>query len=131
MRALFCLFLLLCLFSCGKSNKVLTSRDNPGDAAVYYARCIVEEKYDEYIQAMQSCDSASEDYKNKMKILVKQMVRQRRSQQDSCVEIECLHADIKYDGSYANTFLRLRYAGDSTETVMLPLVWSDGRWRLR
>jgi len=125
------LIVLFVLLSCAKTNKAVSVKERPGDAAIYYMRCIMQENYDEYIRAMISCDSASVDYKDKMRILVKQMVRTKKLEMDSCKQIECLKADVKYNGDYANTFLRLTYANDSTETIILPLIWKDDRWRLR
>ena len=131
MKSLLYIFVLICLVSCSKSNKAVSSKDKPEEAAVYYAKCIMEEKYDEYIQSMSSCDSASEEYKSKMKVLVKQMVRTNKAEKDSCVSIECTRAEIKYDGNYANTFLTLRFSDNSAETILLPLIWDKDRWRLR
>lgn len=131
MKSIVGIIVVLLLLSCGKSNKAVSDRDKPEDAAVYYMQCIVDENYDEYINAMISCDSASADYKDKMRILVKQMVRTKKAEMDSCKKIECLKADVKYDGNYANTFMRMTYANDSTEIVILPLVWDNDRWRLR
>ncbi len=121
----------LCLASCVKSNKEISAKDKPERAAIYYTKCIVEENYDEYVKAMVSCDSASDEYKNKMMWMAKQMVRAKKAEMDSCKNIECIKTEIKYDGNYANTFIRLTYSNDSSETILLPLIWYEDKWRLR
>ena len=120
----------LCCMGCGH-KKAGAEREHPEDAAVAYIQNMADEKYDECIKYMISCDSASDAYKAKMKVLLKQFVRRKKENGAGLKNVECIHTDISTNGCSADTYMRLTYTNDSVETMVLPLVWQGKSWRLR
>lgn len=117
------------LFSCSEpETSELTDFTKPEMAAVYYLNCMKDGNYDACVEEMISCDSASVEYKEKMKILIKQMVR---SDDDVIQKIECTKTSVKYEGKYACAYVRLTTKSGRSETIMLPLLWNNEKWRLR
>ncbi len=104
---------------------------DPGEAAVRYVHFLADGKYDDYIRAMVSCDSASAAYRNHMTVLHKQMVTAKKNEYGPMKSLRAIRSDIGNGGATAAVFLQIVYANDSTEDVMLPLVWHNDRWRLR
>lgn len=123
------LFLPILLNGCKHST--VSSKDKPDQAAIHYIQCIADEKFDECINGMASCDSASDSYKAKMKILYKQFIRHKKKESGFLKKVECIHTDFAQNGNYADTYIRLTYKNDSVETIILPLIWKNKRWRMR
>lgn len=126
-----CIFLLTAFLGACKDGKKADDPAKPGDKAVFLVQCLADEKYDECIKAMVSCDSASDNYKDKQKIMLKQMVRDKKKDGASLKAVECLHSDVDQHGHFATNYLQLTYSNDSTETVIFPLIWQDNQWRMR
>lgn len=117
------------LISCGKGKAPKT--DKPEQAAISYVNSLAAERYDDCLSMMASLDSASDTYKATMKAMLKQMVREKKADGFELKQAECLHVDLDSAATTAKVYLRLSYANDSTETMLLPLI-KDGRaWRLR
>ena len=131
MRNLLAALCLLCavgISMCSCSDQELQP---PSKAAVKDMPYLVDGKYDEYISEMVSCDSASAAYKQNMKVMLKQMVVSKFQGEGAVKEIHYVRQQGGNDEQAVMVFLQLTYANGSTESMMLPLLWADGRWRLR
>lgn len=126
---IFPLLLLFCIVSCG--NGETSSKVDPGGAAVHYIRSLADGRYDEYIHAMVSCDSASDAYKKQMLVLHKQMVTTQKTECGSLETVQCVRSELGREGKTANVFLQLTYSNGMKEDIMLPLVWNNEKWRIR
>jgi hypothetical protein len=126
---LFILALLFVTASCHRSK--VAEREQPDAAAIHYVQCMADEKYDEFISGMISCDSASTAYKKNMTILFKQMVAAKKEEQGGLKSVSCVRTELTENGKYANTFLKVTYSNDSSEIMLLPLIWQDEKWRMR
>lgn len=116
--------------SCGRKDKA-ANVDTPDEAAVHYVQCIASGRYDEYIKGMVSCDSATEQYRQLQKILLKQMVAEKKKELDTLRSVVCVRTETFSDKNVVNAFVKLTYTNDSIETMMIPLIWNDHRWRIR
>jgi hypothetical protein len=132
MRFLLCsLFVvLLTLTSCARKDKAVNV-DEPGDAAVHYVQSVATGNYDEYIKGMVSCDSATDEYRQFQKTLLKQMVSEKKKDFDTLKSVVCVRTQTFSDKNVVNAFVKLTYSNDSVETMMIPLIWNDHRWRIR
>ena len=131
MRSLLTFLCLLCVVGIGIGSCSDKDLKDPSKAAVKYMQYLVDGKYDEYISEMVSCDSASAAYKQNMKVMLKQMVVSKFQGEGAVKEIHYVRQQGGNDEQAVMVFLQLTYANGSTESMMLPLLWADGRWRLR
>lgn len=125
----FLILLLIGAMSCQRSK--VAQREQPGAAAIHYVQCMADEKYDEFLSGMASCDSASDPYKKNMIILFKQMVAAKKEEQGGLKSVNCVRTELTKNGKCANTFLKITYTNDSTEIMILPLIWQNEKWRMR
>ncbi len=127
----FFLYLLLFSFLCFISG----CRDVKGEAAeaaVHYARCLAEGNYDEYIKGMLSCDHASDQYVHNTRVLLEQMMDEKKAEGQTVVEeIVCGGVELQKDNHQVLAYLKFTFQDKSTETILMPLVRVDGKWRLR
>lgn len=121
--------LLTCILAASCGDRELKEMQAPATAAVYYINLLSNERYARCVECMESCDSASADYRRSMEILLKQMMRAKTNANGRLRTVECI--DTEGDERQASAYLRLTYANDSVEIILLPMVWSDDRWRLR
>ena len=63
--------------------------------------------------------------------MLKQMVVSKFQGEGAVKEIHYVRQQGGNDEQAVMVFLQLTYANGSTESMMLPLLWADGRWRLR
>ena len=124
------LFVILALWlscSCGGTK----SGDTPGELARNFVQSMSEEKFDDCIKMMISCDSASTAYNDNMKILFKQKIAAKKQAGDSLKNVEILQTDGSREQGYANVFLRIVYADSTIENIVIPVVWSHDKWYIR
>ena len=120
---LFSLFLCLaCLLvaSCGR-HKPVSKHENPDKAAIHYMQLLVNEDYGAYVSGMLSCDSASEQYKRNMAVLLKQMTAELKQSGAKVKSVSC---------DSCEAYVAVSFADGKSETVVVPLIWSGKRWRL-
>jgi len=131
MKLFFSCFLILLIgaMSCQRSR--VSQREKPDAAAIHYVQCMADEKYDEFLSGMVSCDSASDAYKKNMKVLFKQMVATKKEEQGRLKSVSCVRTELTKNGKCANTFLKITYTNDSTEIMIFPLIWQNEKWRMR
>lgn len=122
------LLLFLPLFlSCG-GNKDLKE---PGRAAIYYINCLYDGHFEDYVAGMQSCDSASVDYRKNQITLLKQMTHEKCEELGKLKKATYLRSELNQNGQSAQVFLNLQFEKDTIETVLLPLILKDGKWRMQ
>ena len=119
---------ILLFATCGKRET--EKRAHPDEAAIYYVNLLAQEDYEAYVKEMVSCDSASDVYKEKMKIFLKQFVRRKKMHFKALKSVECLKSEATRTADGADTYLKITYQNDSTEITLFPLVWHKERWRL-
>lgn len=130
-RLVLCLsILLLVAASCGKNDRA-ADREKPGEAAVHYVRNLSDGHYDEVVASMISCDSATEQYRQYIKVLYKQMVAKKKDDNGGLKSVVCVRTEDGPSAGAVNVFLKLTYDNDSIEDIILPLVWNNKKWRLR
>lgn len=118
------------LFLSCHHNKVAKC-DNPEEAAIHYVQFMAAEEYDKFLAGMVSCDSASVSYKKNMIILFKQMVAAKKSEMGGLKSVKCVRSEKDDSNKFAKVFLSVTYHNDSTETMVMPLVRQDDKWRMR
>lgn len=129
---LFSLFLCLaCLLvaSCGR-HKPVSKHENPDKAAIHYMQLLVNEDYGAYVSGMLSCDSASEQYKRNMAVLLKQMTAELKQSGAKVKSVSCDSCNVSNEGERAKAYVAVSFADGKSETVVVPLIWSGKRWRL-
>ena len=123
-----------CLSSCKKEEDKAVNVDTSiltNDLAVYYYKLPFESKYDTYIDCMASCDSTTQEYKNRMKDILKhhtETVRKDRTGIDS-IRVERTQYNLKHDAAYV--YMNVFYKDKSSEEVLFPLVYVDKKWKIR
>ena len=124
------MFLTLLLFV-GCKRSASPQYDQATDVAVKYVNLMEQEKYDDLLKDIVSCDSASDVYRSNMRTFLKQFVRSKKKTHVGLKKVESLKTDIPQAANAVEVYLKLTYQNDSTELICFPMIWDKGRWRLR
>lgn len=117
--------LLVAACSSPTKRKLLT----PSDAALHYAQLLKEERYEEYMDAMCSLDSASQGQREQMKTLLRQHVRQMKEERGELYSIR-VSKEQSMTPQMSVVFLMLTFSDSTKEETVLHLYREKGQWRL-
>lgn len=87
--------------------------------------------YAAFVAAMASCDGKPQDYRHQMEILFKQHAARMAREKGGVRAVSVGRMEPHHGNTMVNAFLNVTYQDSTTEEVMLPLVFVDGKWRLR
>ena len=101
------------------------------ELAVYYYKLKVKGNYKECISNMNSCDSTTDKYKNRMHDMLKHHANGIKSEKQGVDSIFVTRKQYNAQGNIAYVFLNVRYKDQTQEEILLPLVRKDNEWHLR
>ena len=125
-------FTLFTLASCGKND----GQDNrdvalPDDTiAVHYYLLPTQGRYEDYIQAMQSCDGTTSAYQEGVKKMLKHHQETVIKNKGGVAHVETVRTELSADKYWAQVFLKVTYADSSHEEILFPLLKEKERWRI-
>ncbi len=121
--------------SCGKAKTASekdTRRESPDSAAVYYYRLAADGRFTEYVAAMHSCDNTTPEYRQRMETYLRDYHASLKEEKGGGVSaVSVTDKQLSQDGKYARVFLSVKYKDGSTEEVLFPMVFADGKWRIQ
>lgn len=87
--------------------------------------------YEGYVDMMESLDDKPDDYRAQMAALMKQRHRSQEEAHGGPVQARLQRIELTNDGRYAKAFIEMVYNDRAYDEILVPLVFKDGRWRLR
>ena len=88
-------------------------------------------QFDEYVNAMLSCDGTTPDYKQRMVVMLHQHQKQINEEKKGVKDVSLLRTEMHNNNKMANVFLSVSYKDGSNEEVMLPMVYDGKQWRMQ
>ncbi|MGM9694316.1 MAG: hypothetical protein ACI3YC_04840 [Alloprevotella sp.] len=128
------LAVILSFTSCG-SRSDASDTENPNgfsdEQATQYYMLRANGQFDEYVAAMQSCDSTTEAYRSQMARLLKHHEEQIRQAKGGTSGAEVLRKFFHKGGTVAVVFLNVTFKDGSSEEVIQTMVFDGENWRLK
>ena len=120
-------FSALVMASCGGDKS--TAADEARAAAECYYSYLIEERYDQYVNAIHDSHNMSEAYRSEMADLMAQYVYGEKKRRNGLKSVKALDATV--DDRLAEVKLQITYGDKSQEVISVPLVNVAGVWRIR
>lgn len=122
------------LLACQSSPKLPAAYADDGQIdsiAVTYYRMLADGDFAGYVQAMQSCDNAPEQYKKRTETLLRHHQKEIERTKQGVRAVTSLRHELHDNGQMANVFLRVAYNDSTEEEIIFPIVYDGQRWRIR
>ncbi len=87
--------------------------------------------YAQYVDAMHSCRNKPAAYRDQMLLLHKQHAAEQKRANGGAKSATVERIEMHDSGRMANVFLNITYANQSSEEIILPMVYADGDWYVR
>lgn len=124
-----CVALLSCSFLVFLSCKKEVHNDLPVRIALESYQHLVQGEHDVYLQAMAGYEHMPASYREELKALMAQYVRNELEKNGGIVNIS-VNSDTII-GERANVFLILDFKDGTKEEISVPLVYDGNTWRLQ
>lgn len=131
---IFSLFLTIILCACHKtSNEAAHELGAVGadSMAITCYKMQANGQFDNYVNAMLSCDGMPPDYKQRMVAMLRQHQKQINEEKKGVKTVSLLRTEMHNNNKMANVFLSVSYKDGSNEEVMLPMVYDGKQWRMQ
>lgn len=129
--------LLLSIFvlsSCHNSTidyaKDKTSQGADSMAVVYY-KMQVNGQFQDYINAMKSCDSMPSAYQQRIVSMLRHHQKQIFKEKQGVKDVKVLRTEMHNNNFMANVFLNISYNDNTTEEILFPMVYDGEKWRVQ
>lgn len=122
------------LTGCGQESRTEeASGPTPPDSleVVEMFNLYIQGDYAAYVDMMESMDDKTDDYRTQMAALLKQRHRSQEEAHGGPIQARLLRFETNKDGNYAQAFIEVVYQDRNFDEILLPIVWKDGRWRIR
>ena len=131
---IFSLLLTIVPSACHKtSNEAVHDQGSVGadSMAIICYKMQANGQFDEYVNAMLSCDGTTPDYKQRMVVMLRQHQKQINEEKKGVKDVSLLRTEMHNNNKMANVFLSVSYKDGSNEEVMLPMVYDGKQWRMQ
>ena len=123
-----------CLCVCaGASLWVACSRKDDGEqarrAAMSYYECLIDGRYEEYVNGIAYSDSMTDVYRSQMVDLVAQFAAREKKAHGGVIAAQALRDTVS--GDVASVFLEVLFGDSTREEVVVPMIHHGGRWLMR
>ncbi len=122
------------LYSCHKKQDTLSIYEQQGLTDTLVTRLYnlgVDKHYEEYVSNMASCDNTTSEYKEQVKLALKQHNANIEKSKKGVAKVEFIRATFHNDNEMANCFLNVTFKDGSMEEVLFPLVKVNGIWKIQ
>ena len=137
MKGLYLVAIIICLatlFSCRKKNEVLTDYEQQGLSDTLVTRLYklgTDGHYEEYVSNMASCDNTTPEYKEQVKLALKQHNANITKSKNGVANVEFLRATFHDNNHMANCYLNVTFKDGSVEEILFPLVKVNDSWKIQ
>lgn len=120
------LLILLCglAFACGKEKSSEVSR-----AAEHYYHCLIDGKYEDYVQGIAYSDSMTDAYRSQMIDLVSQYAARERELRGGLTSVKVLRDTVS--GDVGNVFLEVMFGDSTREEISVPMIKCGTEWKMQ
>lgn len=126
--------LTLLLSACqGKQGAPLSEGNDPhaDSAAVQYYLLRVQGRFNEYVQAMHSCQESTPEYRKRIVDMLRQHQVQIDKDKKGVRQVKALRTEKNSQGDVADVYLSVTYNDGSHEEIIFPLVRKGGTWKIQ
>ena len=124
------LLLLLLSAGCRRQGDHFTHASAQEAAERFYAS-LISGQYDEYVMAHNGADSLPHAYRSQLVDLAGQFMARQRAARGGILSATATNDTLMEADSSARVYLDVVFADSLCEQVSLPLLFRDGKWRLR
>lgn len=127
-------FILAGLFACKKEEQETLRMDKKSltdELAIFYYQQKLKNNTILYVDHMHSCDSTSQEYKNRIADMLKHHKKHILSYKKGVDSVRVSHKQFNAQENMAYVYFNVFYKDHSTEEVLLPLVFKDNEWRIQ
>lgn len=132
---LIALLALTSLFACNSNNSQQAYSEPPiekaDSMAVAYYQMLVNGNFTGYVEAMQSCDNTTADYKQRIESMLRHHQQEIKRNKKGVQQVTALRHELHDNDCMANVFLRVTYKDGSEEEIIFPIVFDGERWRIQ
>ena len=107
------------------------SQASAREAAESFYASLISGRYDEYVMAHNGADSLPTAYRSQLVDLAGQFMAQQQSARGGILSATATNDTLMEADSSARVYLDIVFADSLCEQVSLPLLFRDGKWRLR
>ena len=100
-------------------------------AAKGYYQHLVAGEYEQFLQGKNGADALPDDYREQLLTACKQFVIQQRQAHGGISAVRVSNAVSDTTLHYTSVFLVLQYADSVSEEIVVPMVETGGRWRMK
>lgn len=125
------LFSLLALIACGQGEKGDVPAPPAEQEVLDLYNLYVKGDYVGYVNAMHSCEKKTDDYRAQMVMLHKQHAAKAKAANGGVKSVALGRLEMHDGGKMANAFINVSYNNNETEEIIFPLVYADGKWKIR
>lgn len=123
-----------CLCVCaGASLWMACSRKDDGEqarrAAMSYYECLIDGRYEEYVNGIAYSDSMTDVYRSQMVDLVAQFAAREKKAHGGVIAAQALRDTVS--GDVASVFLEVLFGDSTREEVVVPMVKCGGEWKMQ
>lgn len=90
-----------------------------------------EEKYDEYVRRMYSCDGTTEKYRQNMRLYLKEHKEKVDELRKGVKSAAVVRKEMHKGGTVAHVFINVTYGDGTTEEILFPMVYDGEKWRIQ
>lgn len=137
MKGLYRIAIILCLatlYSCHKKQEALSDYAQQGltdTLVIKLYKLGVDGHYEEYVSNMASCENTTTEYKEQIKLALKQHNANIAKSKKGVAKVEFLRATFHDNNQMANSFLNVTFKDGSVEEILFPLVKVNGIWKIQ
>lgn len=128
-RITFCLALLIILGGC--KDEAPDAGQLAAVAAKGYYDLLLEGKYQDFVAGIRQRCKIPKGYHDQLVMNAKMFMEQQDKEHKGIARVDVLKANADTARHVANVFLNLVYGDSTKEQIVVPMVESQGEWRMR
>ena len=117
----------------GASLWMACTRKDDGEqarrAAMSYYECLIDGRYEEYVNGIAYSDSMTDVYRSQMVDLVAQFAAREKKAHGGVIAAQALRDTVS--GDVASVFLEVLFGDSTREEVVVPMVKCGGEWKMQ
>lgn len=117
--------------SCGKSSSESDSLAVVDTLAPAYYRLLISGRYADYVNAMESVYDKPQFYRVSILLAVKQHMAAVKKEKGGIISVKFLRKEVYDEGNMVKAYLRIAFANNTEEEVVMPLVKDGENWKMQ
>ena len=118
------------LASCGGNKEEERTHEGARTAAERFCKMLRDGEYEAYVEGLSGALSGDSIMKKELTAVVRQYMEREQEVHGGISEATAVN-DTIYSDSLAQVFMDITYGDSSVEHVAMPLLYTNGRWKMR